>query len=271
MSATASMHERFHPRRSDVRATELARGPWDPDAQHGGAPAALLMRAFESLERQPGSRSPASPTSSLRPVPLGQLARRGRASFAPAGGCSCIEASLRTPGRDRGGPRPRAAGHARGRRCRAQQPSSPRLRAPRTASTNDYVSDRGGPTVRRATRWRSASWRARSTESGPATAWFRLRKSARRGRAVLRRCSGWPLRATSATGSPRHSRGIEYMFINPDLTLYIDAPRRSATGSAWSPRRSSPPGGIGIAESVLYDRTRSRRPRRAVAATSPDR
>ena len=31
-------------------ASELARGPWDPNAQHGGAPAALLMRAFERLD-----------------------------------------------------------------------------------------------------------------------------------------------------------------------------------------------------------------------------
>ena len=35
-------------------ATELARGPWDPGAQHGGAPAALLMRAFEQLPAADG-------------------------------------------------------------------------------------------------------------------------------------------------------------------------------------------------------------------------
>src|SRR5579884_3406248 len=35
-------------------ASELARGPWDPGAQHGGAPAALLMREFERLPADPG-------------------------------------------------------------------------------------------------------------------------------------------------------------------------------------------------------------------------
>jgi hypothetical protein len=39
----------FERRNGHFVATELARGPWDPAAQHGGAPAALLMRAFEEL------------------------------------------------------------------------------------------------------------------------------------------------------------------------------------------------------------------------------
>ena len=33
--------------------TELARGPWSADAQHGGAPAALLARAIELVEPGP--------------------------------------------------------------------------------------------------------------------------------------------------------------------------------------------------------------------------
>src|SRR5690606_6137492 len=32
------------------RATEVTRGPWDPGAQHGGAPSALLGRAIEAVE-----------------------------------------------------------------------------------------------------------------------------------------------------------------------------------------------------------------------------
>ena len=37
--------------------TEHARGPWDPRALHGGAPAALIARAFERME--PGEREAA--------------------------------------------------------------------------------------------------------------------------------------------------------------------------------------------------------------------
>ena len=34
-----------------------SRGPWDPNALHGGAPAALLMREFERLPAAAGLRS----------------------------------------------------------------------------------------------------------------------------------------------------------------------------------------------------------------------
>src|SRR5437588_1960231 len=54
-------------------ATELARGPWDVNAQHGGAPAALLTREFE---RQPAADSLEIARVTyelLRPVPLGEL------------------------------------------------------------------------------------------------------------------------------------------------------------------------------------------------------
>src|SRR5947209_3830299 len=56
-----------------VLATELARGPWDPAAQHGGAPAALLMRAFERFEPDPGLMLGRVTFELLRPVPLGEL------------------------------------------------------------------------------------------------------------------------------------------------------------------------------------------------------
>jgi hypothetical protein len=37
-----------------LQPTEQARGPWDPRALHGGAPAALIASVFERL--QPGAR-----------------------------------------------------------------------------------------------------------------------------------------------------------------------------------------------------------------------
>src|SRR2546421_9369552 len=54
-------------------ASELARGPWDPNAQHGGAPAALLMREFEQVEGDPGLMLSRVTYELLRPVPLGEL------------------------------------------------------------------------------------------------------------------------------------------------------------------------------------------------------
>ena len=50
--------------------TELARGPWTPEAQHGGPPAALLAR---TLEREPGAEGmlvARLTVELLRPVPI---------------------------------------------------------------------------------------------------------------------------------------------------------------------------------------------------------
>jgi hypothetical protein len=66
------------------KPTDHARGPWDPRALHGGAPAALLAHAFERL--QPGAELPIARLSFelLRPVPIApltlvtEIVRRGR-------------------------------------------------------------------------------------------------------------------------------------------------------------------------------------------------
>src|SRR5436309_13146012 len=54
-------------------ATELARGPWDPGAQHGGAPAALLMRAFEALPGPEELVLARVTYEFLRPAPIGPV------------------------------------------------------------------------------------------------------------------------------------------------------------------------------------------------------
>ncbi len=56
-----------------VRATDLTRGPWDPGAEHGGAPATLLGRAIEALEPGAAMRVARVTLELLRPVPIGEL------------------------------------------------------------------------------------------------------------------------------------------------------------------------------------------------------
>lgn len=58
--------------------TEHARGPWDPQALHGGAPATLIARAFERM--QPGADLPFARLSFsfLRPIPMAPLQLRTR-------------------------------------------------------------------------------------------------------------------------------------------------------------------------------------------------
>ena len=202
-------------RRSRPPSWPAGRG--SPDSQHGGAPAALLMRAFEGLRRLRAGDRPGH----LRVRPPGAAGasarrRRGR-SARPAGAAD--GGGDPHPGRHRGRPRPGAASACPPtptRRARPQQPPPPgpeggrreRLRVhPRT----DVRARRAGDPVRR----------GRVLPDGPATAWFRMRKPIVAGEQTS------PLQRLAAAGD--FGNGIaaalpwdEYMFINPDLTLYID-------------------------------------------------
>ena len=68
------------------RATpsELTRGPWDPDAQHAGPPAALLARALDLYEPRAGARIGRVTVEILAPVPIQPLTVSARAG-RPAG------------------------------------------------------------------------------------------------------------------------------------------------------------------------------------------
>jgi acyl-Coa thioesterase superfamily protein/acyl-CoA thioesterase superfamily protein len=75
-------------------ATELTRGPWDPNAQHAGPPAALIAREVERLPSDTPRLVGRITYEILRPVPIARLwveatvARPGRS-------VELIEASLR--------------------------------------------------------------------------------------------------------------------------------------------------------------------------------
>jgi hypothetical protein len=73
--------------------TEHARGPWDPRAQHGGAPAALMTAALERVE--PGGELPFARLhfEFLRPVPLAPLRLRTRIT-RPGRRVQALEAEL---------------------------------------------------------------------------------------------------------------------------------------------------------------------------------
>jgi hypothetical protein len=73
--------------------TEHARGPWDPRALHGGAPAALIAATFERM--QPGAELPFARLSFefLRPVPMAPLKLSTRVS-RPGKRVQALEAEL---------------------------------------------------------------------------------------------------------------------------------------------------------------------------------
>lgn len=73
--------------------SELTRGPWDPDAQHAGPPAALIGRALERCE-PPGDTQIARVTYDiLGPVPLAPLRVDARVA-RPGRSVQLLEAEL---------------------------------------------------------------------------------------------------------------------------------------------------------------------------------
>ena len=226
MSQTASLEGVFIHDGATFEATPLARGPWSPDSQHGGAPAALLMRAFEGLDGC-GLAIARVTYEFVRPVPLGHLHVDVEVVRAHA---------LRV-----------MPAHADAPRT-AEQPPPP---GPEGGVENDYVSDHGPTFARDALEIRFVE--GAFHRMGPATAWFRLRKP------IVAGEPSSPLQRLAAAGD--FGNGIaaalpweQYVFINPDLTLYID---RLPVGD-WiglESRMIVANDGIGNAESVLYDRT----------------
>jgi hypothetical protein len=63
----------FEPDGDDVVATMLTQGPWDPDAQYGGGPCALLTWAVEQVPTLVPMRVARLTFDMHRPVPLGRL------------------------------------------------------------------------------------------------------------------------------------------------------------------------------------------------------
>jgi hypothetical protein len=231
------------------RASELARGPWDPEAQHGGAPAALLMRALERVEPRPDMAIARVTYEFLRPVPIGELevhaevVRPGRrvrlleASIA-AGGVEVVRArslQVQPAELDAGGedPEDTPEGPELGR------PSD--LRAPyRPMFSPDAVEIR---------------FVSGSFGGGPCTAWFRLQAPIVAGEepSPLQRLAA---AADFGNGISATLSWDEYLFINPDLTLYVE---REPAGE-WVCLRSRTrvlAGATAVAESELFD-TRGR-------------
>ncbi len=88
------MPEAFFVPQGDAYApTELTRGPWDPDSQHAGPPAALLGREIERLDGE-GARQVGRITFEiLRAVPIAPLRVEARVA-RPGRSVELVEASL---------------------------------------------------------------------------------------------------------------------------------------------------------------------------------
>ena len=231
-------------------ASQLSRGPWDPNGQHGGAPAALIVRAFERLPGLDGLRLARVTYEFVRPAPVGSVEVRAEI-IRPGKRVQLLEASMLADGVE--------VVRARGLRVRRADADGAGAGAGADGSTPPAGPDEARPlelanvpfrpmfaTDAMEIRFVTGTW-----GQGPSAAWFRLRRPLVAGETP----SG--LQQLAAAGD--FGNGIsatlswdEYLYINPDLTLYIE---REPVGE-WicldSQTRISA-GGIGLAESVLYD------------------
>ena len=226
--------------------TGLARGPWDENALHGGAPAALLTHIAQNT---------AGPEFGLarltfeltRPVPLASLEVRAEASR----GRSARRVALQIE--HDGVPMGRAIALML-REQPVQVPTGPaRTLEPAPDECTQRYETPGMPSGEffhhRAMDIRVATGSTR--EPGPAAAWFRLRAP------VLEGVETTPaMRAAAASDFGNGLSWVlpfdEYLFANTDLTVYL---HRAPVGE-WigiDAETIAQPNGIGLSSSTLYD------------------
>jgi Acyl-CoA thioesterase C-terminal domain/Acyl-CoA thioesterase N-terminal domain len=226
-------------------ATELASGPWDRNAQIGGAAAGLLARAFELVPGPEGLILGRLTYDFIRPAPVGpvsvraEVARDGRRvqlleGAMAADGVEVVRArALRVHRASAGG----SAGRS--------------LRAPSGPETGHSGALPGLHRPRFATDANEVRFVSGGFGGGPATAWFRLTRPLvgdERATPLQRLAAAADFGAGLSSALPRE----RYLFINVDMTLYVE---REPIGE-WicldSASRVSA-AGIGLAESVLFD------------------
>ena len=226
--------------------SEHTRGPWAPDAQHGGPPAALLARAIEALPTDTPMAMARFTLEILRPVPLAPLTvsahveRAGRRVQLVSGSLLAGETEL----------------------CRA------RAWRIRVADLGDAVSDEwglpfGGPDAgtphependepafhRTGVELRFV--RGSFWEIGPSTVWIRLRHPVVEGEEpspVMRVLAA----ADFGNGVSAALEWGRFLYINTDLGVYVyrqpEGEWICLDATTHVNRR-----GLGLAESGLYD------------------
>jgi acyl-coenzyme A thioesterase PaaI-like protein len=248
--------------------TEHARGPWDPRALHGGAPAALIAAAFERIE--PGAELPLARLSFsfLRPIPLAPLelstrvTRPGRrvqeleADLHADGVLVCRARALRILPAPEELPElasavvqahgaPAMAPPQEGHEIRFALDDPDRKSFAATAMQMRFLE--GQPLTGRLPELDATA----HTPSGRAAVWMRLRHP------LLPSAPATPLASVMAAAD--FGNGVSaalpfdrYLFINADLTISLNR-RPEGEWIGLQARTLLHPGGIGWAESVLHD------------------
>jgi hypothetical protein len=250
----------FEPRDDGFAASELTRGPWDPDAQHVGPPAALIAREVERLPADEPRIVGRITYEILRPVPIDTLWVEARI-VRPGRSVEMVEATLRDE-RDE-------LVRARAWRLRAAEIGLDgeldwdgkggeavlrRDEAPPAPDDGEAFDVEFFPTGQSVGYHTAMEYRfvaGSFTRPGPATAWLRMLHPLVPGEepSPVQRVA---IAADSGNGisSPLDFR--RFIFINVDLTIHLGRPPAGewiCLDSTTIPDET----GIGITDTALYD------------------
>jgi acyl-coenzyme A thioesterase PaaI-like protein len=244
----------FRPDGTHLVPTEFARGPWTPDALHGGPVAALVARAVESVPTDEPMHVARLTVELLRPVPLAPLSVSTSVP-RPGRKVQLVEARISDGERD--------VAWGRALRIRLQ-----RADFDVTESTGPVPgADPGAPPGAEGGYTSPApigAYRAFHNAGaelqyvagvfsgrGPATVWVRL--------AVPVVPGEEPTPLQRAVAAADFGNGVSseldfdhFVFVNPDLTVYLHRPARGEWICLDAATQIGIPG-VGVAQSALWD------------------
>jgi hypothetical protein len=229
-------------------STRSTAGPWGPDSQHGGPPAALLTRAVESLAREDGSDRVVGRLTMelLGPVPVGPL--RVEASVVrPGRSVELVEATAYDEQRDRPCARATAWLFPAGDDGPVPQGEPPAHRPDDGVAKQAPPSWSGGYLDAIDWRWITGA----VDEPGPGVVWMRPAVELVDGETMspvqrLMTC------VDSASGVSAVLDLAKWRFLNTELTVHV---LRPPVGE-WvclDAVTTLGPGSVGIAASAVYD------------------
>jgi acyl-CoA thioesterase len=229
--------------------TGHARGPWDADALHGGAPAALLARAVEGLES--GLALGRLTIDYLGPVPLAPLTVVA-AVVRPGRRFAVAEATVEADGRRCCFARAVLVRRAPVELPEHWEPEPARMPAPEEGRSSPFPVEGAAGTEDAFHRSVfDIRFVAGDYGRGPADVWFRLR------RPLVDASPATPLEALAAVADfgngVSHLLDFErFVFINLDLSIQVLRPPRGE----WiglAARTELSDDGTGVARSTLHD------------------
>ncbi|MBJ8346131.1 thioesterase family protein [Antrihabitans sp. YC2-6] len=234
---------------SRFESTDITRGPWSPDAQHGGPPSALLGHVIERCEPREGFQIGRVAVEILGPVPIAPLTVTAQVT-RPGRSVELIEAKITAAG------------------VPVLKANAWRIkRAEPTLELDESVLPRGNrpgpehsvavssfPSVQPVGFHTAIEYRfitGSFVDPGPAVCWIRLKYP------IVAGTDPSPLERTLAAADSGNGVSAtldwsRYLFINTDLTVTL---HRQPIGewvcldAATYPQ----PHGLGLAESALFD------------------